>query len=266
METGFHEDSPPGSDDLDGWRVAIRDGRLRNFRLESVVAAFQDFGGRDAEMQNALAKHLSDSLLRLLRSHVGFHHPNQGVDIILRTHGAIFEALLKPESADGRNLRKAFMPRVLFRLKDALGREARERRVPDVHSSPKKRESAAHPAGSSCEEAGAVAAETADLSYDAEAPPGKRREAAVDEVDELDEQVNVNGILACIGDDRKRLAFHLFMNDVPYKSKRKDVSSIARALEISEKTARKWIKEVQEILAEDQSVRELRKLRAGGNT
>lgn len=89
------------------------------FRLESVVAAFQDLNGHDVEVLNALAKHLSDSLLRILRKYVGSHHPNKGKDIILRAHGVIFEALLRPESADGRNLREAFVPRVLFRLKGA---------------------------------------------------------------------------------------------------------------------------------------------------
>ena len=55
------------------------------------------------------------------------------------------------------------------------------------------------------------------------------------------------------------------MNDVPYKSKRKDVDSIAKALGISEKTAREWIKEVRKTLAEDENVRQLKRLRAGDN-
>ena len=63
------------------------------------MGAFQDLGATDFDVQNAFAKHLSDSILRLLRPRVGKHHPNQGWDIILRTHGAIFEALLKPKSA-----------------------------------------------------------------------------------------------------------------------------------------------------------------------
>jgi hypothetical protein len=231
------------------------------------VAAFQDLGGRDVEVRNALARHLSDSLLGILRRHVGFHHPNQGNDIMLRAHGVIFEALLKADSADGRGLRQAFTPRVLFRLKDALADEARERRIPDgSDDSRKKPGPGAAPSSSGNGGArGEASDQTADLSYDAVAPLSKRREAAVDEVDELDEQLNVNRILECIGDDRKRLAFYLFMNDVPYKSKRKDVNSIAKALGISEKTAREWIKEVRETLAEDENVRQLKKLRAGDN-
>lgn len=264
METGTHADSSPGSNDLNGWRDAIREDRLSNFRLESVVAAFQDLGARDVDVRNALAKHLSTTLLGILRRRVGFHHPNQGNDIILRAHGAIFEALLKPDSADGRGLREAFTPRVLFRLKDALAAEARERRIPDESDGRRKPAGAApdSSSGNNGPADGGTSDKVAELAYDA-APFRKLREAALDEVNELDEQVNVNRILECIGDDRKRLAFHLFMNDVPYKSKRKDVHSIARALGISEKTARKWIKEVRDILAEDENVRQLKGLRAG---
>jgi 5'-3' exonuclease len=53
------------------------------------------------------------------------------------------------------------------------------------------------------------------------------------------------------------------MDEVPYKSKRKGVDSIAGALGISEKTAREWIKEVKDTLKGNQNVMSLKKLRAG---
>ena len=256
MTIGTRDDPPPQSNDLNGWRAAICNGSLKSFRLESVVAAFQDLGGRDAEVRNGLAKHLSDSVLAILRRHVAFHHANQGNDIILRAHGTIFEALLKPGCADGRSLREAFTPRVLFRLKDALAGEARERRIPEVSGGEKDR------TGISADDGG-PAHEARDLSYDTVVPARKWTEATVDEVEELEEEVSVKQILERIPDDRKRLAFYLFMNDVPYKSKRKGVTSIARALGISDKTARDWIKEVRETLTEDEKVRQMKKLRAG---
>ena len=46
-----------------------------------------------------------------------------------------------------------------------------------------------------------------------------------------------------IADDRKRLAFRLFMDELPFKSTRSN--SIAKALGIDESTARQWIKEIQ---------------------
>ena len=79
----------------------------------------------------------------------------------------------------------------------------------------------------------------------------------------VDEQINVEGILDCVGDPRKRMAFHLFMDGVPYKSKKKSVESIAQALGISERTAREWVKEVRQLLAEHEGVKHLKKLRVG---
>jgi hypothetical protein len=98
-------EEPPKSTDLDGWRKAIAANRLSVFRLEALAAAFQDLGGLDADVRNALAKHLSDAITHMLRKLVGFNHPNEGWDIILRTHESIFAGLLNPQSADGRGLR-----------------------------------------------------------------------------------------------------------------------------------------------------------------
>jgi hypothetical protein len=57
----------------------------------------------------------------------------------------------------------------------------------------------------------------------------------------------VENILDQVTDDRKRLAFRLFMDGVPFKSKKTEC--IADALGISEKTAREWVKEVRELLS-----------------
>ena len=79
MDSG-KDKTRPESTDLDGWRQAIENDRLATFRLEAIAAAFQDLGQRDKEVQNALAKHLSDSILKILRQRVGFNHPNRGED------------------------------------------------------------------------------------------------------------------------------------------------------------------------------------------
>jgi hypothetical protein len=49
------DEEPPKSTDLDGWRQAIAEDRLKKFRLESLAAAFQDLGQRDQQLQHALA-------------------------------------------------------------------------------------------------------------------------------------------------------------------------------------------------------------------
>src|SRR5205823_262938 len=107
--------------DLEAWRQAVGDGRYKSYRLEAVVGAIQDLGPcSDKAVVNPLAEHLSDAVLRILRGLVGVNHPNRGYDLIDRTHGRVIDAVLQPDSADGKALRVAFGPRVTFRLKDAL--------------------------------------------------------------------------------------------------------------------------------------------------
>jgi hypothetical protein len=265
MDTPIGEGSPPTSTDLDGWRRAVADGSLKTFKLEAIAAAFQDLGKRDTHLRNVLAKHLSDSILHMLRRRVGFNHPNNGEDIILRVHGDIFAALLRPASADGRNLRQAFGPRVLFRMKDAIAAELRERRTPDETQPKAKGKDKQLQRSHGIDDAAII-----DLAASSEDPESTETEAAspqkhpdsslFDAVRDADEQIDVNRILECVPDYRKRLAFQLFMDDVPYKSKRKDVTSIAGALGISEKTAREWIKEVRELLEDNDNVKQLKRL------
>jgi hypothetical protein len=125
MRRATDEEAPPDSTDLKAWRQAINECRYTQYRLEAIVAAIQDLGPcTDKAVLNQLAKHLSDALLRILRRHVSVNRPNRGIDIIERTHDQIIDAVLQPKSADGQALRFAFVPRVTFRLKDALAAEA----------------------------------------------------------------------------------------------------------------------------------------------
>ena len=122
---------PPEPTDLNGWRRALAEDRLRDFRPEAIVAAFQDLGPHtDTGVRDGLAKHLSRIIVGMLRKRVGFNRANEGKDIIFHVHGQIFEALLKPKSSDGRGLREAFGARVIFRMKTALADEKRAQIVP----------------------------------------------------------------------------------------------------------------------------------------
>jgi hypothetical protein len=270
LDTRIGEKPPPKSTDLDGWRQAIADDLLRTLRLEAIAAAFQDLGQCDTGVRNALAKHLSDSVLRMLRGRVGFHHPNNGEDIVFRVHGQLFEALLRPTSADGRNLREAFVPRLLFRLKDAIAAEARERRIPDETKLPDKPRGKKVDGGN--ENSAVVSPEQSQSPEEPETPddgemvPQKVRESArFDGEDGANERIDVDRILECVPDYKKRLAFQLFMDEVPYGSKKKDVYTIAQALDISDKTARDWIKEVRQLLAGNENVKHHKERRAGDN-
>lgn len=264
MDTRTGEDSSPRSNDLDGWRQAIADNQLRLFRLEEIVAAFQDLGSRDKEVQHALAKYLSDTILRILRGLVGSNHPNRGEDIIFRAHHQIFVALLRPRSADGQNLRKAFIPRVVFRMKDAIASEWRERRIPDATAGSVMEENEDAEETPIVGTLHAASADEVDISEDAEIVSRKARQPIpLDVVRDIHERLEVQRLLERIPDPRKRLAFYLYMNDIPYHSKKKDVHTIAQALNISDRTARDWVEEVRQSLENDEDVKFLKNGKLG---
>ena len=170
----------------------------------------------------------------------------------------------------------AFVPRVLFRLKDAIAEEERERRVPDETRRRGKRGSGkARDDTGEAEEASEVghlteiqssAADTED-SEEAEFAPVKMRDTSLlDGVRDTDQEIDVTRILERVCDPRKRLAFHLFMDGVPYKSKHSDVYTVAQALGVSEKTARNWVEEVRQVLRDDERVRFLKQRKEGGGS
>jgi DNA-directed RNA polymerase specialized sigma24 family protein len=161
-------------------------------------------------------------------------------------------------------------------VKDAIAAEQRERRTPD-DAPPKKK----LPPGDqkdivdecSVDIDASVEPTEPDEEFSVLDDPNKASPRPIpqddplsDEMRDVDERINVKGILDCVRNPDKRMAFHLFMDGVPYKSKKKNVESIAQALGISEKTAREWVKEVRQLLAEHEGVKHLRKMRVGARS
>jgi hypothetical protein len=213
MDIHTGEQPVPGSTDLDGWRLAVADGRFRDFKMEDIIAAIQDLGPKtDREVLNPLVLHVSDSIVRILRGKVGRNNRNEGEDIITRAHGQLVIAMLNPESADGKGLRIAFVPRVQFRAADAIRAEQKK-------------------------EYRELASESTNNK------PGDRPQRELHPCQELDEQMDLEHLLSHVTDERKRLAFRLYMEDYPLESKRS--TSIATELGVSAKTAGQWIEEVR---------------------
>lgn len=275
MKRPSRESTPPDPGDLDGWRQAVSNHRLSLFRLESIVAALQGLN-RDADtrLTQALTKHLSDALSGMLRELIGSNHPNDGEDIIAEAHSEIFDSVLQPNSADGRALREAFYPRVKFRAMDAIANEYRNSRVPLV---PKKREPEA---GEDEEDIPFDKTKAATLAHllhkgtDTENYEGAGFEGdyAVSNAKHPDSELlavadHIGGlldterVLAMIPDWRKRLAFRLYMEDIPYGSKR--THSIAKAVGVSSKTIEAWIDEIRRFLETTDQVQELLGKKAG---
>lgn len=203
------ESQSPLPSDLAGWRRVVAEDRLASCRMEDVVAAVQGMGpdGEEKILQ-ALMLRISNEIIRILRWTIGKNHANEGIDMIERAHGQLIEAVLRPDSADGKGLRVAFRRRIEFRATDAIQAE-----LLNTYRYPY------------AEDVGVVpVTDQGPWLY-------------------IEQNAYVKSLLQHIADPRKRLAFRLYMNDVPTESKK--VKSIASALGVSAKTVRAWIAEVR---------------------
>ena len=154
-------------------------------------------------------------------------------------------------------------------LKDAIGKEVRERRTEDDIVAAKsakvqKRdnsESQKQPSEELEEEETDDEDDLAELEtshalasgvglgdHDDVVPTKAEYTAGLmDGANTMQEQIYVNSLLEeHIPDPRKRLVYQLYMNEGPAKSKK--AMSIASVLGIEESTARRWIEETNEIL------------------
>jgi len=213
MAGHLQDEEPPGSTDAEGWRRCIENDKLTSQRMEDVVAAIQDMLlTGDEGLLNTLVLHVSDAITRILRRRIPSSFPNNGDDIVDDAHGQLIEALLQPHSADGKGLRKAFVPRIEFRAIDALRRARPAEENEEQHE---------------------------DFSEVLDAQLGRAKR----EVQNLEEERHVESVLALIPDDEKRMAFRLHMQGIPLKSKR--TVSISSLLRKDPSTVKIWIEEVQ---------------------
>jgi DNA-directed RNA polymerase specialized sigma24 family protein len=270
------EESPPASSDLEGWRRAVARGELGLFREEALLCAVQDLGpNADPAVLNPIAARLSEIIMKMARRHVGTNKPNRGEDIIIEVHDDIWKSLLDPESADGQTMRDGLGGIVRFRCLDAIAVANKHSRIP-LH--PPVREVKREENPDTVPTDRGKARQVSWLVQEAEAKErraGNDSSLGDDEVSatrpvddahfegmrQLEEHIDVERVLARIPDDRKRLAFRLYMDGWPFKSKR--TPSIAKALGISDKTAEAWIAEVIELLQQTEEFEELTNNKVG---
>lgn len=208
MEPGT--DDGPAPSDNEGWRRAIADQRLGVIRAEAMVATIQTIGpDGDQRVLGPLMEHLADRITRILKKCVGRNKANRE-DIIDRAQFELLEAVLQPQSSDGKGLRAAFYARVQFRAADAIRKEDKQARR--------------------------------ELSDDNEETAGGDT-AEHTAWPEPEKSAHVAGVLRKIADWRKRFAFRLHMDGVPFESDKG--ISIARALGVSSKTAAGWVDEAR---------------------
>jgi DNA-directed RNA polymerase specialized sigma24 family protein len=270
------EESPPASSDLEGWRRAVARGQLGLFRPEVLLCAVQDLGpDADPTVLNPIVKRLSGTIMKMARRHVGTNKPNNGEDIIHRVHSGIWASVLDPESEDGRTMRDGLGGIVKFRCLDAIALENKHSRIPlepklcevkrneDPDAVPTDRRKAREvsylvPAA---ETQGHGSADDGFMGDDAASATRPVDPAHFDGMRQLEEHVDVERVLAHITDDRKRLAFRLYMDGFPFGSKR--TPSIAKAVGISTKTAEVWIAELIELLRQTDEFQELTNKKVG---
>src|SRR5580704_11615692 len=72
--------------------------------------------------------------------------------------------------------------------------------------------------------------------------------------DQIDSDRVVSRVLATIPTYKKRLAYYLYLHNVPAKSKTEH--SIAKACGVSERTVRAWIEEIENDLKQNQEVQQ----------
>jgi DNA-directed RNA polymerase specialized sigma24 family protein len=295
---------PPPSTDLEGWREAIADRRLRKFRLEAIAAAFQDLGEMDKRVRQDLIKHLSGAIIGTARNAVDPKKPNAGNDIILDVHEAILTALLDPSTADGKQLRKGFGGIVKFRVKDALARSDHDQIVPAPKSSAsfgklkakqatvagsKKPKKTAQEVAAELEEAANAleqqAVEPPDDTPDRETSPDAKH---VDDrpppysMDEAEEDSVGPGrssydptLMAVVRDMDTQIDRQRILAKIPDRMRqlafslhmdREPQAVIAEACGVSTRTIRTWIDEIQEELQQTKEAQELLGRRAGAKS
>jgi DNA-directed RNA polymerase specialized sigma24 family protein len=205
-----NKEEGPDPSDIAAWREAINSQSLSRILGHRLVAAAQHIGpSGEKRVVNALMNEITERIMRILRRHIGRNHRNEGWDLIEEAHGKLIDAVLLPESADGKRMRTAFVTTVKFRAADAIRR-------------------------------GKLDSDRYAYS-EAEAP----REGGHDDLSSPPEEcAHIDSVLNRIADPRKRLAFQLHLDGVPRNSSK--VESIASALGVSAKTAETWVKETEE--------------------
>lgn len=208
--------------DVDWWCRAIAEkGALARARPEDIVRAAQHPRIKaERGVYGALMQHLSEFIALKVRARVSRNWKNGGQDIVDNVHDQLIEAILRPASADGKELGRRFGAVLKTRTIDAIRVAKKERDRFTNH----EEEFAEHP--------------EREASHD---------HASIEET--IDRDRALARALECAPDPRKRLAYRLHLEGVPRKTT-KGTTSISEMLGVSSKTAGEWIDEVEAIVRE----------------
>lgn len=211
------DDEAPPPTDHGAWRHIVDCGRLASFREERIVAAIQAAfltKGVDQRFVKKMITFISDRMMKILSYEIpGKRFPNEARDIIETAHSTLLNALLSPDTADGKALCKWFRPTLRTRAID---------HIRPVLTAMKN------------------SVDTVDDPGDLPDPQSKC-------FSKTEQQVHVQLLLDRLRDKKKRAAFELHMDGVPFGGSKG--ASIAGLLDISPETASAWVKDAQDQLA-----------------
>ena len=200
--------------DSGGWKKAIERQELDQYCVQDIVRAARDINiSGDRTILVALMGHISDQMMGVLNTTIGMNQHNR-LDMIHDVQHEMIRAVLDPDSKDGAALCEAFVPRMRFRAFDALKKETTHR---DRYTN---------------------LSVMLDSTFE-----DKSRSMS----DQDHENIYVEQVLDLIPDCVKRLAFRLYLEEIPIESG-KGIPSISVIVGKSEKTVRTWIKEIQALL------------------
>ncbi len=210
------KDEPPQPDDEDGWRRVVAEGRLKALPEAKVVEAIQTLmldREHDQRLIEDLVHPISERMHRTIRGGVSrSRFADEGRQIVEDTHAAMLEALLSPDSADGKGLRTRFFGTLRNRTTDVVRKALLEmKRYPSMDQ------------------------------------PGVLPDTTPSPFTDCEQEAHVRLILDKIRGDDKRKAFELHMEGLPYGGEKGD--SIAARLGVSVDTATAWVKDAKAQLA-----------------
>lgn len=218
MKTKTDQEEAPPPHDVDGWRSASAGTeRLKRLRMEDIIRAAQSPKLKaDRQIFNALMGYISAFLQRTLRKRISRGWKNGGQDLIDAVHDQLIDAVLRPASADGKELGQRFWAVLKTRTLDAI---RTERTQQGRYTS-------------------------TEVAFGDESG-----HEAADTHESLDQKIDLERALERVPDLRKAYAYRLHLEGVPLKTK-KGTTSICQTLGVSDKTASQWIDEVETIIKE----------------
>jgi len=196
----------------------VAEGRLGERRPEEIVILCRSLDARgDEHLLGELLGHLSALAVRYLTPRANPNLSNRGKDAVDHVWRAMQEAILDPDSADGAGYGVAFYPKLNQRLVDEIRRQNkhRDRQQPFV-----------------LDEEGEDIEPADNLNLGPE------------------EHAILSSILQQLPENQRK-AFLLRRGGYDYYSQRADLATIASTLKISDKTARKWVAEAENLIRQE---------------